>query len=128
MKAYEYILSKQVQWAMNSGIKLIGSKGKRGRPAYTPELKQNLFEPLEPDVRQSFEKGDGNEIIGSQDSQAKMQAVHSYKGEGIGMCMTPADNRLGFERHVLHVECREDSDQSAQKGLHACSIQIAAEI
>ena len=35
MKAYEYILAKQVQWALNRGIKLIGSKGRRGRPAYT---------------------------------------------------------------------------------------------
>jgi hypothetical protein len=26
MKAYEYILSKQIQWALNHGIKLVGSK------------------------------------------------------------------------------------------------------
>jgi len=77
MKAYEYILAKQVQWALNRGIKLIGSKGRRGRPAYTFTLEQNLFEPLEPDVRECFKKGDGGEIIGSQDSPAKMQAVHS---------------------------------------------------
>jgi len=77
MKAYEYILAKQVQWALNRGIKLIGSKGRRGRPAYTFTLEQNLFEPLEPDVRKCFEKGDGGEIIGSQDSPDKIQAVHS---------------------------------------------------
>lgn len=77
MKAYEYILAKQIQWAMNRGITLIGSKGRRGRSAYTPELEQNLFEPLDPDVRECFLRGDGNEIIGSVDSPAKMQAVHS---------------------------------------------------
>jgi len=77
LRAYEYIISKQIQWALNCGIPLVGSKGRRGRPAYTSELNQNLFEPLEPTVRKSFLKGDGNEIIGSVDSPAKMQAVHS---------------------------------------------------
>lgn len=82
MTAYEYILSKQVQWALNHGICLIGSKGLRGRPAYTPELNQNLFEPLERTVRKSFLKADGNEIIGSP---AKMQAVHSSSALSVNM-------------------------------------------
>lgn len=74
MKAYKYIISKQTQWALNRGIQLIGSRGIRGRPAYTPELDQNLFDPLEPNVRESFLQGDGNELTGSP---AKMQAIHS---------------------------------------------------
>ncbi len=77
MNAYEYIISKQTQWAWNHSIPLRGSKGSRGRLAYTPELKQNLFEPLDLDVRKSFEQGDGNEISGDPNSPAKMQAVHS---------------------------------------------------
>lgn len=77
MKAYEYILAKQEQWAKNHGIKLIGSKGFHGRPLYTSELDQNLFESLETAVSEYFMKGDGNEIFGSPDSPAKMQAVHS---------------------------------------------------
>ena len=77
MTGYKYILSKQVQWALNHNIPLIGSKGLRGRHAYTPKLNQNLFEPLEPTVRECFRKGDGNEIIGSVENPAKMQAVHS---------------------------------------------------
>jgi hypothetical protein len=77
MTALEYILSKQIQWALTCGIPLIGSKGMRGRASYTSELNQNLFEPLLPDVQESFSRGDGNEIIGSQNSPAKMQAVHS---------------------------------------------------
>ncbi len=74
MKAREYILSKQIQWAMNRGITLIGSKGERGRHAYTPTLDQNLFEPLDLEVRRCFENGDGSELKGNP---AKMQAVHS---------------------------------------------------
>jgi hypothetical protein len=74
MKAYEYILSKQTQWALNHNIKLIGSKEERGRPAYTLKLDENLFEPLEQTVREDFEKGDGNELKGHP---AKMQAIHS---------------------------------------------------
>jgi len=31
MKAYEYILAKQVQWAMNRGIAFIVSKGLTGK-------------------------------------------------------------------------------------------------
>jgi hypothetical protein len=71
MTAYEYIIAKQTQWALNRGIELIGSKVSKGFPAYTPELNQNLFQPLDLDVRKSFEQGDGNEISGNP---AKMQA------------------------------------------------------
>jgi hypothetical protein len=85
MKAYEYIISKQIQWALNQGIDLIGSKGERGRPAYTRELNQNLFEPLHPVVRSRFEQGNGNEISGNPDSPAKMQAVHSSSALGVNV-------------------------------------------
>jgi hypothetical protein len=77
VKAFEYIIAKQIQWALNHDIPLKGSKDKRGRPAYSHELNQNLFEPLDLNVRKSFEKGDGNEISESTDGPAKMQAVHS---------------------------------------------------
>jgi Restriction Endonuclease associating with ARP len=85
MRAYEYIITKQTQWALNRGISLIGSKGHRGRSAYTPQLDQNLFEPLEPSVKASFKNGDGNEIIGTPDSPAKMQAVHSSSALGVNI-------------------------------------------
>ena len=74
MNAYEYIISKQIQWALNRDILLIGSKGDKGRHAYTPDLRSNLLELLSSDIRKSFEQGDGNEIKGNP---AKMQAVHS---------------------------------------------------
>jgi len=77
MKAHEYIISEQTQWALNRDIPLIGSKGCRGRRAYTLELNQNLFNPLEPDVCNSFLQADGKEISGGPCSPAKMQAVHS---------------------------------------------------
>jgi hypothetical protein len=84
MNAYEYILSRQTQWAKNRGIDL-GSKGSRGRRAYTPGLDANLFEPLEPDVRERFLLGDGSEITGYAGSPAKMQAVHSSSALGINV-------------------------------------------
>jgi hypothetical protein len=77
MKAHEYIITKQIQWAEKRDILLVGSKVTRGRFAYTPELDQNLFEPLESNVRNSFEQGNGNEISSNSSSSAKMQAVHS---------------------------------------------------
>jgi restriction endonuclease-like protein len=74
MKAYEYIISKQTQWALNRSIPLIGSRSSEGRPAYVTKLEDNLFEPLDPTTRESFERGDGNEIGGNP---SKMQALHS---------------------------------------------------
>lgn len=84
MNGYEYILSKQIVWAINSGINLTGSKGQRGRPAYTCELNQNLFQPLLPDVRKSFAAGDGGEL-GSAEFPGKMQAVHSSSALGVNI-------------------------------------------
>lgn len=81
MNGYEYILTKQISWATNSGINLVGSKGNRGRPAYTCELDQNLLQPLLPDVRKSFAAGDGGEL-GSTKFPGKMQAVHSSSALG----------------------------------------------
>ena len=82
MKAREYILSKQIQWAHNHGIDLIGSKGSRGRSAYVRNLQNNLFEPLMPDVKKSFEAGDGGELTGNP---SKMQAVHSSSALGVNI-------------------------------------------
>ena len=77
MNAHEMILNKQIQWAKNKGIELMGSKGERGRPGYTRTLDQNLFEPLEERTRDQFNKGNGNEIQGTLENPAKMQALHS---------------------------------------------------
>ena len=82
MKAYEYIISKQIQWALNRDIPLIGSEVTKGRPARTLDLDQNLFEPLNLDVRKSFEQGDGNEVSGNP---SKMQAVHSSSALGVNV-------------------------------------------
>ena len=77
MNAYEYILSKQIQWALNHNIQLIGSKGNRGRLAYTKKLEDNLFEPLSKKSITEFQAGDGKEIFGNSNDPAKMNAVHS---------------------------------------------------
>lgn len=84
MKAYEYILSKQVQWALNRGITLVGSR-EWGRPAYTSTLEENLFEPLAVTVRECFENADGAEVMGSQGNPAKMQAVHWSSALGVNI-------------------------------------------
>lgn len=85
MGAYYQILEKQVNWALNSGLELIGSKRDRGRPAYFKELARNLFQPLDTQTRQSFEAGDGKEISSTVESPAKMQAVHSSSALGVNI-------------------------------------------
>ena len=54
LSGYEYIVTKQIQWAKNNDIPLIGSKGERGRPTYTLDLNQNLFEPLLEEMKTSL--------------------------------------------------------------------------
>lgn len=84
MKGYQYIQTKQIEWAHNRGIQLIGSKGGRGRPSYVPDLNQNLFQPLLDEVHDAFMGGDGNEL-GSAGSPGKMQAVHSSSALGVNV-------------------------------------------
>ena len=84
MNGYQYILAKQTEWAKNQGMDLIGSKVTRGRPAYTLNLDQNLFQPLLPDVRMSFAAGDGSEL-GSSGLPGKMQAIHSSSALGVNV-------------------------------------------
>jgi len=82
MKVHEYILSKQIQWVYRNNIVLIGSKGNRGRKAYTQKLDDNLFEPLMPEVKNDFEDADGGELSGNP---CKMQAVHSSSALGVNV-------------------------------------------
>jgi hypothetical protein len=84
MNGYQYILAKQTEWAKNKGLDLIGSKVNRGRPSYTTSLDYNLFQPLLPDVRTSFETGDGGEL-GSSGLPGKMQAIHSSSALGVNV-------------------------------------------
>ena len=84
MNGYEYILAKQIAWASNNGITLVGSKGSRGRLAYTPNLNKNIFQPLMRDVKASFVEGDGGEL-GSSGLPGKMQAVHSSSALGVNI-------------------------------------------
>lgn len=82
MNAHGYILSKQIQWAYRNKIVLIGSKGNRGRKAYTQKLYDNLFEPLMIEVRNDFKEADGGELTGNP---CKMQAVHSSSALGVNI-------------------------------------------
>jgi len=85
LSGYEYIISKQIQWAKNRNIPLIGSEGKRGRDTYTLDIDRNLFEPLLDENRDQFLQGNGQEILGSQDKPAKMQALHSSSALGVNI-------------------------------------------
>ncbi len=85
LSGWEYIVSKQIQWAKNNNIPLTGSKGERGRATYTRDLNQNLFEPLLEDNQKQFVSGNGQEVLGSPESPAKMQALHSSSALGVNI-------------------------------------------
>lgn len=77
MNAFDYILSKQVQWAHRNNIILTGSKGdSHGLQAYTQRVKHNLFEHLLTEVENNFTQANGGELTGDP-YPCKMQAVHS---------------------------------------------------
>lgn len=82
---FNYILSKQKQWATRNYIALIGSKNKKGDPHYTQELEDNLFMPLTSQIRADFLKGDGGEISNKNNFPAKMNAVHSSSALGVNI-------------------------------------------
>ena len=85
MKANEYIISEQIQWAHRNNITLTGSKGHdRGRQVYTKNFDDNLFEPLMPEVKSDFEEADGGELTGDP-YPCKMQAIHSSSALGVNI-------------------------------------------
>ena len=77
MNEFEYILARQTAWALNRGLKLIGSAGNRGREIYTKSLDENLFQPLNHETKCEIEDGDGGELTSNDGRPAKMQALHS---------------------------------------------------
>jgi hypothetical protein len=85
LSGWEYIVSKQIQWAKNNNIPLTGSKGERGRATYTHDLNQNLFEPILEENRKRFMSGNGQEVLSSPESSAKMQALHSSSALGVNL-------------------------------------------
>jgi hypothetical protein len=68
-KTLEYIVGKQIEWALSRKIK-INSKG------YTLRVEDNLFRPLSTNTFNDFTSGKGNEL-GSPNAVGKMQALHS---------------------------------------------------
>jgi len=85
MNARDYILNKQIQWALNRGIELVGSEIDRGLKIYTRKLEENLFEPLSPSVRTDILAGDGSELSGSTEKMPKMHALHSSSALGVNI-------------------------------------------
>ena len=85
MNTAEQIISKQIEWAKNKGLELIGSRGVRGRKVYTTKLHENLFHPLTLQSRIDLESGDGGELNGTETRPAKIQALHSSSALGINL-------------------------------------------
>ena len=85
MNAYDQIISKQIEWAKNEGLQLIGSRGQRGRKVYTTSIEDSLFQPLNKQTREDLEKGDGGELSGTKARTAKIQALHSSSALGLNV-------------------------------------------
>jgi hypothetical protein len=84
MNAYNLIISKQIEWAKNKGLQLVGSRSERGRECYTTRIENNLFQPLNEGTRENLEHGDGGELSMAK-GPAKICAVHSSSALGINL-------------------------------------------
>jgi hypothetical protein len=85
VNASEQIITKQIEWAKNKGLQLIGSAGDRGRRVYTINIADNLFKPLNEKTKQELESGDGGELKNKAFQPTKIQALHSSSALGINM-------------------------------------------
>jgi hypothetical protein len=85
MNAYEQIISRQIEWTKNKGLKLVGSKNEQGRKDYTKYFKDNLFQELNDGTRINLEGGDGGELSTEKSGPAKIQALHSSSALGINV-------------------------------------------
>src|SRR4030066_543724 len=84
MNAYNLIISKQIEWAKNKGIQLVGSHTDQGRECYTTSIVDNLFQPLNERTREDLEHGDGGELSVTK-APAKICALHSSSALGINL-------------------------------------------
>lgn len=85
MNASEQIITKQIEWANNKGLQLIGSAGDRGRKVYTTKVTDNLFKSLNDKTKKELNEGDGGELNGKEGKPAKIQALHSSSALGINV-------------------------------------------
>ena len=85
MNASEQIIAKQIEWAKNKGLQLIGSAGDRGRKVYTTKITDNLFQPLNDKSKNELEGGDGGELKSKAGLPAKIQALHSSSALGVNL-------------------------------------------
>jgi len=85
LSASEQIISKQIEWAKNKGLQLVGSAGQRGRKVYTTTTADNLFKTLNKETKKELEAGDGRELNGKTDRPAKIQALHSSSALAINV-------------------------------------------
>jgi hypothetical protein len=85
LNASEQIITKQIEWAKNKGLQLVGSAGDRGRKVYTTKIADNLFLPLNEKSKKELESGDGGELKSSAGHPAKIQALHSSSALGINL-------------------------------------------
>ena len=85
MNISEKIIAKQIEWAKNRNINLIGSQGAKGRPVYTTTVDENLFQPLNEQTRKELIEGDGSELKIGANRPSKIQALHSSSALGINI-------------------------------------------
>ena len=113
MNGFEYILTKQISWADRNKIRLVGSKVTKGRPTYTKNLDENLFEPLLPETRSEIEKGDGGELKSTSTHSAKMCAVHSSTALGVNVLQYWNKKNIPDLAYALGL-CRKDNKSAKE--------------
>lgn len=109
MNGFNYIISKQLNWARRNNIQLVGSKITKGKKNYTTALNDNLFEPLLKEVQLDISKGDGGELKGSLTQSPKMFALHSSSALGVNIFQYWKKNKKYNEiTHALGLSSKDN--------------------
>jgi hypothetical protein len=78
MNEFNYIKSKQQNWAKRKGFVLSGGTiPDKGEKNYLENIDCNLFESLTQETKNEYESGNGNETKDNKKYLAKMKALHS---------------------------------------------------
>lgn len=104
MKGTKYIQTKQIQWALRSGIALTGSQAGKGLNIYTRCVDDNLFEPMTQETINQIKAGDGGELRDSKNNAAKMRALHSSSAIGVNFFQYPkSQNKVSQIAHACRL-------------------------
>jgi len=96
MTSMDIITNKLQLWAKRHNITLVGSETIRGEKNYCEKLEDNLYLPLNKEVREMIDAGDGGELKSSGMHKSKMSALHSSSAIAVNIFQYWMDKEISI--------------------------------